>query len=75
MRLIDPYGNLVSGDLGPVGNPDRQALNLERPGTYTLLVEGGIVNSGTGTYALSVQETPPVFSPGDVFVSILWEKS
>ncbi|MHB8861524.1 MAG: putative Ig domain-containing protein [Pirellulaceae bacterium] len=69
LRLIDPFGNVVSGN--PFGsNPGRQALNLERPGTYTLLVEGAIFNSGTGTYRLGVQKTPPVFSPGDVFVSV-----
>ncbi|MFN0054155.1 MAG: putative Ig domain-containing protein [Planctomycetales bacterium] len=71
-RLIDPYGNLV-----PLAtNLDsffRQALNLQLPGAYTLLLEGGITGTGTQTYSLIIQPTPPTFSPGDVFIGFGFE--
>ncbi|PYK98758.1 MAG: hypothetical protein DME19_11285 [Verrucomicrobia bacterium] len=50
-RLIDPYGGVVfvrslSTDQGP--------LFLSNPGTYTLLVEGFYIDTGTGTYGFNV---------------------
>ena len=52
LRLIDPVGGQVfsRGGLG-----DQDVLSLPFTGTYTLLVEGWIANSGTDTYALNVQ--------------------
>ncbi|PYK98757.1 MAG: hypothetical protein DME19_11280 [Verrucomicrobia bacterium] len=50
-RLIDPYNDMVFStslftDQGP--------LLLGRPGTYTLLVEGYIIDVGSGTYGFNV---------------------
>jgi RHS repeat-associated protein len=61
-RLVDPYGNVLfetrlGGNEGP--------LTVNATGTYTLLIEGSIVDTGTGTYSFNVQfdgNTPPVFS-------------
>ena len=64
-RLIDPFGKLVFAS--SFSTP--QAVTLDRPGTYTLLMEGLVSDSGIGPYTLSVRNTPTVFSPGDVFVA------
>ena len=50
-RLVDPYGdtlfnNFLSTDAGP--------LTLTAGGTYTLLVEGFISDSGTASYSFNV---------------------
>ncbi len=58
-RLIDPYGNVVTGNilasnLGP--------LTLLATGTYYLLVEGFISDTGTANYTITAQfqgNTPP----------------
>ena len=51
-RLIDPYGNvLFSTSLGL----DPGTVTLTASGTYTLLVEGYIGDTGTGNYTLNVQ--------------------
>jgi hypothetical protein len=53
-RLMDPYGNQLFSqgfsDVGSVAAPT--ALNAA--GTYTLMVEGYIGDSGSGTYSLDV---------------------
>ena len=51
-RLIDPYGSALFNSSFS-SNP--AALTVAASGTYTLLVEGGIADSGTGTYTLNVQ--------------------
>jgi len=49
-RCLDPYGGIVFaryfGDQGP--------MVLPATGTYTLLVEGYILDTGTGTYSFNV---------------------
>ncbi len=64
-RLIDPYGNVVWG--APFTS-DQGTLSLSQGGTYTLLVEGAVSNTGTGTYRFNVQRPRP-FAVGDVFVA------
>src|SRR5262249_54310991 len=61
-RFIDPYGNVLFNT--PFA--DVAALTVSQPGTYTLLVEGGIADTGTGTYAFTVQpqgNVPPPSPP------------
>ena len=53
-RLIDPYGNLVSGPGGP---GDSGPLTMIA-GTYTLLVEGAISASAPLTYAFTIANVP-----------------
>ena len=58
-RLIDPYGNVLFGTF--LGF-DPGTVTLTASGTYTLLVEGYIGDTGTGNYTLNVQfqgNTPP----------------
>src|SRR5262249_6611294 len=62
-RLLDPFGNTFfeaafnspSSDVGPV--------TLGTAGTYTLLIEGRVFDSGTGSYTFRVApviDAPPV---------------
>src|SRR5262245_28737655 len=48
-RFIDPYGNVLFNT--PFA--DVAALTVPQLGTYMLLVEGGIADTGTGTYAFT----------------------
>ena len=61
-KLIDPYGNvLFNAGLHTNEGP----LTLAATGSYYLLVEGGITDTGTGTYSFNVQfqgNVPPIFS-------------
>src|SRR5262249_43541156 len=50
-RLIDPYGNVLFN----TGFADVATLTLAQAGSYTLLVEGRISDTGTGSYAFNVQ--------------------
>ncbi len=58
-RLVDPFGNFVPGFPGN-SFADVDTLALPLTGTYTLLVEGGLFDTGTGTYTFNVQ---PVSTP------------
>jgi RHS repeat-associated protein len=49
--LIDPNGNQV---FGTFFNNDGGRLTLSVPGTYTLLIEGGVADAGTVTYSFNV---------------------
>ena len=61
-RLIDPYGNvLFNTSLASDADP----LTLAVSGTYTLLVEGGIADSGTGAYVLKVDQQSVDVVPSD----------
>src|SRR5207253_2395924 len=51
-RLLDPYGNVL---FNAVRGTNSGPLNLTATGRYSLLVEGGIVATGTGTYAFTAQ--------------------
>ncbi len=51
-RLLNPYGGLV---FGPESFNDRSVLKLVQSGEYTLLMEGGISDSGTVTYGFAMQ--------------------
>src|SRR5262249_13831408 len=50
-RLVDPYGNTV------FTNPffTVSSITLAQAGIYTLLVEGGVANTGTGNFTFTVQ--------------------
>ncbi len=50
-RLIDPYGNMLFSN--PLGN-DGGRLTLGAAGTYTVLVEGEIRDTGTAAYSFNV---------------------
>lgn len=79
-RLMDPYGNQVFSqvfaDVGTAANP----LSLAAAGTYTLMIEGYIGDSGTGSYSFSVipeGNVPPTpfagtpITPGTLIAGIL----
>ena len=58
-RLIDPYGNEVFE--GPFN--DVNTITQRVSGTYTLLIEGNLSQTGTGSYSFNVVpqgNTPPV---------------
>src|SRR4029077_18905023 len=61
-KLVDPYGNvLFNTALSNNGGP----LTLAATGTYSLLIEGGIADPGTGTYTFTAQflgNVPPTLS-------------
>jgi RHS repeat-associated protein len=61
-KLVDPYGNvLFNAGLKTSEGP----LTLLATGTYYLLIEGGIADTGTGTYSFNVEfqgNVPPIFS-------------
>src|SRR4029077_6403787 len=50
-RLIDPYGNVVFKNF--LGS-DQGRMTLTASGTYTVLAEGSITNTGTGNYSFDV---------------------
>jgi hypothetical protein len=79
-RLMDPYGNQVFSqgfvDAGTPASP----VSLPAAGTYALMVEGYIGDSGTGSYSFNVvpegNVPPPAFTGtpmnlGDLIVSNL----
>jgi len=58
-KLIDPYGNLLfNREFRFTDSADLDVLTLAQPGTYTLLVEGGIADSAANTYTFNVQPAP-----------------
>src|SRR5262249_44476009 len=50
-RLLDPYTNLLFNSFFV----DVNTLGLPVTGTYTLLVEGNLISTGTGSYTINVQ--------------------
>jgi RHS repeat-associated protein len=50
-RLIDPFGNVLFGSFL---NNDGGRLTLNATGTYTVLIEGGIADTGTASYSFNV---------------------
>jgi hypothetical protein len=61
-RLIDSYGNVLFN----TGFADVATLTLPQPGAYTLLIEGRISDTGTGSYTFNVQpqgNVPPPAPP------------
>jgi len=65
-RLLDPYGNQVfSQGFTDVGTP-AAPVRLSATGTYTVLLEGYIGDTGSGSYAFIVSPEghvpPPVFT-------------
>src|SRR5262249_13168071 len=69
----DPYGNQLfnSGFAGTGAGSDVATLTLGPAGTYTLLVEGAIGDTGTGSYTLNVQpmgNVPPTVVSGTPLV-------
>src|SRR5262249_7092313 len=52
-KLIDPFGNLVFAATNLATDVD--SMTLAQPGTYTLLVEGSVVNTAALTYPFNVQ--------------------
>jgi RHS repeat-associated protein len=68
-RLLDPYGNLVFSD--PLGS-DPGTITLLASGTYTLLVEGYIGDTGTAGYSFTANflgHTPPA-PPGGTALTV-----
>lgn len=61
-RVVDPTGNFIVNN----GFSDRPPLTLGQDGTYYLLVEGGIANSGIASYGFRIEsqghQTPPPFT-------------
>ena len=57
-RLIDPYGNILFNTGFTSIGSDVDTLTLAQPGSYTLLVEGRIVDTGSTTYTINVQPVP-----------------
>src|SRR5262249_32474108 len=53
-RLISPYGTLLFNTNSSF-NTDIDTLTLPQTGTYTLLVEGSITDTGSGTYTFNAQ--------------------
>ena len=51
-RLVDPYGNIL---FNTSFNSDVNTLTLAQPGSYTLLLEGFIFDTGSGSYTFNVQ--------------------
>jgi YD repeat-containing protein len=59
-RLTDPYGNDVFNTTFQTGSPFNETL--AQAGSYTLLIEGDVANTGSGSYTFNVQlqgNTPP----------------
>ncbi|HLF95978.1 MAG TPA: CARDB domain-containing protein, partial [Methylococcaceae bacterium] len=53
-RLLDPHGRKVFGPTSMSSDVDVSTLAID--GSYTLLVEGRVYNSGTATYGFNVQK-------------------
>src|SRR5262249_13075417 len=71
-RLIDPFGNALFKGIGsgPVAQPDQAflandggRLTLPFTGTYTLLVEGSIVEIGPVTYTINAEPITDTTQP------------
>jgi RHS repeat-associated protein len=69
-RLIGPHGNvLFSADFSSPTSSDVNQPPLPQPGTYTLLLEGRIFNTGISGYTFNVQpmgntpQLPPTGTP------------
>ena len=59
-RLVDPYGNILfSNVFGVVSTIEPDVLTLQA-GVHTLLLEGHVINTASGSYAINVQ--PVTFS-------------
>ncbi|MFN0055355.1 MAG: Ig-like domain-containing protein [Planctomycetales bacterium] len=58
-RLVDPFGNNI---FNQVFNTSElvDVVTLPRPGLYTLLLEGSIADTGTGTYTINAQPVTPI---------------
>ncbi len=55
-KLVDPYGNLIFNSLfADTGSSDVEIPALAQPGVYTLLLDGGIADSGAGNYSFRLQ--------------------
>jgi ELWxxDGT repeat protein len=63
-RLIDPYGNVV---FAYYLNTDQETQFLAAAGTYTLLIEGYVGDTGTGSYTFNVQ---PVATPATTTLTL-----
>jgi RHS repeat-associated protein len=57
-RLIDPDGHVVFNSTFGSTFADVDVQTLARPGRYTLLLEGGIGDTGAATYTVNVQPAP-----------------
>ena len=63
-RLIDPYGNvLFQKGFDSRAASDVDVLTLAQPGTYTVLMEGYIGDTGAGTYTFNVSPDPLTTRP------------
>lgn len=63
-RLIDPNGNFVfnNAGFGDV-NTDIDTLAVPLTGTYTLLIEGRFLDTGTATYTVDIQPVIDTTTP------------
>ena len=52
-RIVDPFGNIVASQYLAGGNSPTNRFSS--PGTYTLLIEGNINDTGLGSYAFTLQ--------------------
>jgi RHS repeat-associated protein len=57
-RLIDPDGKAVFNSTFGGTFADVDVQTLASPGQYTLVLEGGIGDTGSGTYTINVQPAP-----------------
>ena len=58
-KLVDPFGNLLfRREFRFTDFADVDVLTLAQPGTYTLLVEGGITDTAANTSTINVQPAP-----------------
>ncbi len=57
-RLIDPYGNVVFATRFADTTSDVDVQTLAQSGTYTLLLEGNLGDTGSGSYTINVQPAP-----------------
>jgi RHS repeat-associated protein len=54
-RLVDPYGNNVfNTTFNSTTSSDVSTLTVSQPGSYTLLLEGAITDTGSGSYTFLV---------------------
>ncbi len=57
-RLVDPFGNILFNTGFGAAGTFVDTLTLAQPGSYTLLLEGRIVDTGVSTYTVNVQPVP-----------------
>jgi large repetitive protein len=62
-RLLDPFGRQVFGPTAMNAPSQDQSLSLGFTGTYTLLVEGRIQQSGTASYAFTLHAIDDAVTP------------